>query len=174
MATLKTARANDAARSDAADEQSLREFVEELAVSLEAEGLPRMAGRIFAFLLICRPPEQTAAELARELHASAGAISTMTRLLVGAGLIERVSRAGQRADHFRIPVEGLTSVVEAAALRIGRYRRLTARGLGLLADRPPDERARLQELHDLYAFFERRYPLLVDDWRRQRSGEERP
>ena len=50
-------------------------FVEDVAVFLESFGLLRMAGRILAWLLICEPPEQSAADLARVLQASKGAIS---------------------------------------------------------------------------------------------------
>ena len=148
-------------------------FVEELAVGLEAEGLPRMAGRIFAFLLVCTPPEQTTADLRHALRASAGSISAMTRLLVGAGLIERVSRAGHRGDRFRITASGLSNLVTAGTYRMGRYTRLTARGLEVLADRPQPGRAALQELHDLFAFFEVRLPALVEEWQRIRA-EDRP
>jgi DNA-binding MarR family transcriptional regulator len=152
--------------------KALLEFVDEMAVALEAEGLPRMAGRIFSYLLICQPPEQTAAELGRELRASVGSVSTMTRLLVGAGLVERVSRAGHRADRFRVTPEGLSSLVAAGTARLTRYRRLSARGLGIVADQPPAARARLQELHDLYRFYEERMPALVEEWRRLRSDGE--
>jgi DNA-binding transcriptional regulator GbsR (MarR family) len=151
----------------------LRPFVEELAVTFEADGLPRMAGRIFAFLLVCRPAEQTAASLARELEASGGSISTMVRLLVGAGLVERVSQAGVRADHFRVTPEGIRALMDSATARVARVHRVTTRGLGLLTDRPPEDRARLAALDDLYAYFEDRMPSMVEDWERRHFKESR-
>ena len=45
-------------------------------------------------MLICDPPAQSAGELADVLGASKGSLSTMTRLLIQVGLIER---AGLRA-----------------------------------------------------------------------------
>src|SRR5438445_13508540 len=89
---------------------------------MATEGLPRMAGRILGLLLVCEPPERTAAELARELHASAGSISTMTRLLERAQLIERVSRAGERADRFRITPEQGSVLMRGDVARIRRRR----------------------------------------------------
>jgi DNA-binding transcriptional regulator GbsR (MarR family) len=151
----------------------LRPFVEEMAVTFEADGLPRMAGRIFGFLLVCRPAEQSAASLARELDASGGSISTMVRLLVGAGLVERVSQAGVRADRFRVTPEGLRALMDSATARVARVHRLTTRGLGLLADRPPGDRARLEALDDLYAYFEDRMPSMVEDWERRHFKESR-
>jgi hypothetical protein len=37
-------------------------------------GLPPVLGRVFAWLLICDPPEQTAAEIAEALHTSRSAV----------------------------------------------------------------------------------------------------
>ena len=137
---------------------------------LEAEGRPRMAGRVLAFLLVCEPPERMAAELARELHASAGSISTMTRLLEGAGLIERVSRAGERADRFRVTPDRVTAVIHGMGARMRRARELTEHGLELMSDRPPAACARLQAVHALFALFEQRIPTLVDEWERRRGS----
>ncbi len=152
-------------------EGSLSALVEEMALALEAEGLPRMAGRIFSFLLICQPAEQTAAQLGHTLHASVGSISSMTRLLVGAGLVERVSRAGQRADRFRITPEGLSNLVASGTARLTRFRRLTRRGIDLLATDIAADVARLHEIHELYVFLEGRLPVLVEEWeQRRRDG----
>lgn len=155
------------------DQTPFGALVEEMAVALEAEGLPRMAGRIFAFLLVCQPPEQTAAQLGLSLHASVGSISSMTRLLVGAGLVERVSRAGQRADRFRITPEGLSNLVTSGAARLTRFRRLTRRGIDLMAADSTADSARLREIHDLYVFYEERLPALVAEWEHRRGKVER-
>ena len=45
-----------------------------------------------------------------------------------------------------------------------RAQQLTARGLELMADRPPADRARLAELNAVYAFFEEWLPMLLDRW----------
>ncbi|HYF62461.1 MAG TPA: MarR family transcriptional regulator, partial [Herpetosiphonaceae bacterium] len=79
------------------------EFVERVALTYERSGLPRIAGRILGWLLICDPPAQTAGELAAALGASKGSISTMTRMLVSMGLIEHTSKRGDRRDYFHIP-----------------------------------------------------------------------
>lgn len=160
---------SDVTRND----HTIRVFVEELSVGLESEGLPRIAGRIFGFLLVCQPPEQTAADLARELHASRGSVSTMTQLLLRTEMIERVSRAGQRADRFRVPDGALSALMRREPPRLAYFTRLTARGLDLLAGQPPEARSRLQELHDLFAYFARAFPALLDEWERQRAEESR-
>jgi hypothetical protein len=53
-----------------------------------------------------------------------------------------------------------------------RIREITADGLAALAvlpDRPLSVSARLQELHDAYAFFEREFPALIDRYLRERT-----
>ncbi len=68
-----------------------------LALFFEEMGFPRMAGRILGWLLICDPPEQSAGQLAGVLQASKGSLSTMTRLLIQMGLVERVGLPGSAA-----------------------------------------------------------------------------
>src|SRR5262245_10612167 len=80
----------------------LRHFVEEMGLHFEYGGIPRMAGRIFGHLLVCDPPEQSAEELARSIQASRASVSTMSRLLIQTGLIERQVFPGKRHDLFRI------------------------------------------------------------------------
>ncbi|MEJ2288705.1 MAG: MarR family transcriptional regulator, partial [Deinococcales bacterium] len=83
------------------ERQELLAFIEEIGLAIEGQGLPRMAGRVLGALLVADPPEQSADELVATLHASRSSVSTMTRLLEGAGLIERVSRPGDRKLYYR-------------------------------------------------------------------------
>src|SRR5512142_2974957 len=79
-----------------------RHFVEDVGLFFEQMGYPRMAGRILGWLLICDPPQQSSEQLAQVLLASKGSLSTMTRLLIQIGLIERVALPGERRDYFRL------------------------------------------------------------------------
>jgi hypothetical protein len=45
---------------------------------------------------------------------------------------------------------------------------MTERGLGLMADRPPAARARLQDLRDVYLIFEESIPPLLESWEKRR------
>src|SRR5664280_2152746 len=88
------------------NQPAIERFVEELGVLLELEaGTPRMVGRTLGWLLVCDPPEQSAAELAQMLQASKGSISTATRLLLRMGFIERARFRGERFDRFRAQPE---------------------------------------------------------------------
>jgi MarR family len=142
-------------------------FVEEVAVLMEGFGLLRMAGRVFGWLTICDPPEQSAADLTQVLQASKGAISGATNLLVQGRLIDRVSLPGHRRDYFRVRPGGMTDRLRAGIAGLTAFREVTERGLVLLPDDPP-RRERLQALHDLYAWLERELPALYERWERER------
>jgi DNA-binding transcriptional regulator GbsR (MarR family) len=142
-------------------------FIEEVGLSFEVMGLPRMAGRIFGWLLLSDPPHQSPGELAEMLQASKGSISTMTRLLVQIGLIERISLPGQRRDYFRIKLNAWSEVSKQRLAQISTFRQLAEQGLQILETDDPALRQRLEEMRDIHAFLEREFPLLTDRWEQQ-------
>ena len=99
----------------------------EAASRVFGAGMPPMAGRIWAYLAICEPPQQTAAMIADRLHASRGSVSGMARLLEQVGLIRRHTRPGDRREYFDIPPDALHRLMEVAArsvsARTERWRR---------------------------------------------------
>jgi DNA-binding Lrp family transcriptional regulator len=131
-------------------------------------GLPPVTGRLFGWLLICDPPDQTAAEIAEALQTSRSAIGSAIATLEGQGLILRTRAAGERADrvsfHPDAAVRGLESTAEyEAMLALARH------GLEVLGDAPPARRARLEGTASFYEFLLERMPALAQEWR-QRSG----
>jgi len=151
-------------------EQRVSGFVEEFAIIMESRGLPRMAGRVFARLLVCEPPEQSADQLVDALHASRGTISDMTRLLIEAGLIQRVGRPGERRTYYVVPPDTTTRFLRASIEPLRARLRVTEHGLEILQDRPPEVRRRLQELRDVYSFSEQVYPEILERWLQERHG----
>ena len=130
-----------------------------------------MAGRILGALLVADPPEQSAEELADTLQASRGSISTMTRLLEGPGLIERVARPGDRKVYYRNRPDAWYQATRREAGFLGRMRDLAAQALELLDDAPPEVRRGAEDMHEFYAFWEREMPAVLDRWhRRTRDG----
>lgn len=140
-----------------------KHFIEEVGLSFELVALPRMAGRIFGWLLISNPPHQSLSELAETLQASKGSISTMARLLIQIGLIERASLPGQRRDYFRIKLNAWSQLAEQHLAQIIAFRKLAERGLELFEDEDP-LRQRLEEMRDMHAFLERELPILNKRW----------
>ena len=141
--------------------------VEEWGLLFEQSGLPRMAGRVLGWLLVCAPPEQTAAQLLDALAASKGSISTMTRLLERFGVVERVGLPGDRRTYFRVAPGAFTTMMEDKLRYVTAWKELASRGLALLKRSPRERGRRLQGVHDFYAFLEREFPALIRRWRKE-------
>lgn len=148
------------------------EFIEGFAALMETRGVPRSAGRIFTFLQVAEPPEQTAAQIASGLGISLGTVSSMTRLLMNAGWVRRATRRGERQAVYRAAEGTMTLAVDGVMEPIRQARQLTEHGLELMADRPAAARARLQELNDVYRFFEDEFPQILEHWHRRGQKED--
>jgi DNA-binding transcriptional regulator GbsR (MarR family) len=146
-------------------------YVEEVALGFERQGLFRMAGRVIGWLLICDPPEQTFGQIAEVLQASKGSISAAMKFLVPTGIVERISRPGDRRDYYRCRPGAWAELARDQARQYDDLRKLAQRGLELLADAPADRRERLQGMHDLYAWLEREMPALWERWREHQEQE---
>jgi len=156
--------------SQQAEEQR---FVEEVGIVFEQTGLPRMAGRIFGWLLISDPPHQSTDKLTEVLMASKGSISTMTRLLIQVGLVERFSVPGVRHGYFRLRLDACQHLVRHGLQdEIMMVRQLAEHGLELLADKNPLSRVWLEEMRAIYAFLEQEFPTLLERWEQTRKKDE--
>ena len=107
-------------------------FVERMGLMTEADGLPRIAGRIFGYLLLT-PGECSLDELAAALGVSRASVSNDARRLVQMGLIERRSRPGDRRDYYRSAPEAFRHSIEARIEGLRRFHALIdeAHSLGI-------------------------------------------
>ena len=137
------------------------EFVEEMGRFLASLGMTPMAGRMWGWLLICEPTEQTAAEIADALQASRGAISGTARLLANAGLVRRSTRPADRREYFSAPAEALDSMLMSAASLYRQMRQIAERGLAAIQNRPAESKARLEEFRDVMGFVEVEVPRVI-------------
>ena len=147
----------------------LDHFVEEMAMLLETEGLPRMYGRVFGYLLISEPRHQSSAQLAEALHASRGAISTATRALVKASLIKPKRIPGSRATYFEVPDDAFDQLWHGAVARISVFRKVVDSGLELVAEQTDRDPRRLEGFRDAYRFMEAEFPKLLERWDAQKE-----
>ena len=145
-------------------------FIEEMGQFLGGYGMTPMAGRMWAWLLLCDPPEQTAEQIADALGASRGAISGTARILTSAGFIRRTKKRGDRREYFSSPPEALDSMLLSAGAVYRQLRQIAERGLQAAGD-APGPRARMQEFHDVISFIETELPRTIDRFFRERSGD---
>ncbi|RPI81620.1 MAG: MarR family transcriptional regulator [Chloroflexi bacterium] len=147
-------------------------YVEKVGLHFEQLTLPRMAGRIFGWLLISESPLVSMSELVDVLQASKSSISSMTRLLIQIGLIELVSLPGERRDYYRIASNAWANSLKDRLAQAHTFRQLAEEGLALLIGSDPERLQRLEEMHSLYAFLEAELPKLLERWQFERKGME--
>ena len=96
-------------------------FTDRVASLFEHDGLPPIAGRIFALLLLSEEA-RSLDQLSAELGVSKASASTNTRLLAGFGLIEPVRQLGSRRDYYRTADDLFE---RSMAVRLDRWREFT-------------------------------------------------
>ncbi len=147
----------------------LTAFVEEVALFFDQAGMPRIAGRILGYLLVCDPPYRSATQLSEEMGASKGSVSTMVRMLRNTGLVEPAPVPGERATYLRIRDDGFEGVFGQQIRQVSAFGALASKGLGLLGDADPDRTRRLRTLGAIYGFYEVEMPRLLERWREERT-----
>lgn len=156
--------------SDAEQQQSeLRHFAEDVGLIFERMSMPRMTGRVVGWLLVCDPPHQSMNELVEALQTSKSSISTTTRLLEEIYFIQRIRLPGYRHDHYRLIPGAWNTITKARLAQVSTIRTLAERGLNLLNHSSPEGRERLQEMHDIYAFWEQEIPGLISRWEEEQA-----
>jgi DNA-binding transcriptional regulator GbsR (MarR family) len=147
-----------------------RSLIEEVGVVFELTGLPRMAGRLFGWLLISDPPYQSPSQLAEVLQASKGSISTTVRLLQQSGFIERYVIPGSRHDHFCLPEDAIIKIINhGLAQEIKMFRTLSERGLELTKALPAKRKVWLKEIQSRYTYLEKTFPALLEKYEREKK-----
>jgi DNA-binding transcriptional regulator GbsR (MarR family) len=93
------------------------EFIDLMGRHFEEEGVPRIAGRVFGFLMLGEEP-CSLDDIAERLQVSKGSVSTNARLLEDWGVAVRVSRPGDRRDFYRIAPDLSERLIERQLGRI--------------------------------------------------------
>lgn len=144
-----------------------KQFVEKMELCFETQHLPRMAGRILGWLLICDPPIQSARAIGETLEMSKGTVSTVTRNLLQLGLIEKVAQIGARGDFYRIRPHASEQLLLARQTEFARLRDLSIQGLELMEGESPENRQRLLELSRMSDLAVEELTRLIEQMRRE-------
>ena len=129
----------------------IEEFVEQLGLIAQADGLPRIAGRILGLMVIHGGPFSFS-ELSVELKVSRGSISTNPRVLENLGVIERVTRPGDRQDYFKLHDNPYVELMRGLQNRMKKANQTVT---DTKAKLPTDDKAMQQRLSDLCDFYQR-------------------
>ncbi|MEU8148024.1 MarR family transcriptional regulator [Nonomuraea sp. NPDC048901] len=149
------------------------EFVDRMGLVMERLGGTRTMGRVYAWLMICDPSHQSLTDLAAQLDVSKTAISTVARQLEGAGMIERVPTSS-REHRYQIAGGGWEHVLRVQLGGVGFGLETLDFGLSIVGESRPDQRARLEESREFFAFIEHDTNEFLLRWQdyREKSGHE--
>ena len=146
-------------------------YIEEVGLFMESFGLPRMWGRVFGALLVADPPGQTAEQLAETLQASRGSNSTATPMLEQSGLIDRISKPGERKDYFRNRPGAWVEATRKRVTAMTTFRQLAEKGLNIVGSDDPEVLRGLVEMRDYFTYWEKAYPEAIEKWEKEQGGE---
>jgi DNA-binding transcriptional regulator GbsR (MarR family) len=147
--------------------EDVARFVERFGATLEEGGVPRMAARVFAALLVTDSGRLTAAELAEQLQISPAAVSGAVRYLTQVGLVTREREAGSRRDVYRLHQEVWYEAIVNREPLLARWRRSLQEGVEAVGPDTPAGR-RLSESVDFFSFLIAEMPAMLTRWREHR------
>ena len=150
--------------------RAVEEFVERMAVTLEGHGLPRIAGRLFAFLLV-NGEAVSLDDLAEELQVSKASVSTNARLLEQLMILERSSSPGDRRDYYRMAPDAWEGMLRRAEHKWNSMRVLLTAGAASLPDEMEEARARLIEAEQFHLLMLDTVEGMLERWARRKVAD---
>jgi DNA-binding transcriptional regulator GbsR (MarR family) len=140
---------------------AIDQFIEQMGLISQADGSPRIAGRLFGLLLIEARP-MPLHEIADRLQISRASASTNARLLASRNIIQLTAHAGDRQDYYQLAATDRHYFLDEIAVRM----RKSATVIGAFAEPVASESeaagARVRELAE---FFDRSADF-VAEWSR--------
>ena len=125
-------------------------FVEQLGMIYQAEGMPRIAGRIIGLMILNARPFSFD-ELAKVLKISRGSVSTNTRMLESFGILKRVSAPGERQDYFQLSKQPYSQMLERQVEKARRVRAQVSEARDRI---PADHAIARTRVDDLIRFYD--------------------
>ncbi|OJZ70204.1 MarR family transcriptional regulator [Mycobacterium paraffinicum] len=150
------------------------EFVDRIGLFFELLGATRTMGRLYGWLLICHPPQQSLTQLADALSVSKASISTVARQLLEGGMVERLP-SPDRQHLYRVTPGGFTSVLETqlSLMRLGIEPAEFA--LSVLDEDRAEQRRRVEDFRDFCEFCTNAYrDQLMQMWTEYRAARRKP
>ncbi|WP_069441685.1 GbsR/MarR family transcriptional regulator [Methyloceanibacter superfactus] len=144
-------------------EKVIAEFVERMGLILQADGKPRIAGRILGLMVVHGGPFGFT-ELAERLSVSRASISTNTRLLEDLGIIERTSMPGDRQDYFRLSPQPYARLLRGIFERMHRARDVVGATRAALPKDMAGAQERLAELDAFYETLINNFETVIEVW----------
>jgi len=141
-----------------------RQFIEDLGVESDFFGVPRMGGRILGWLSISEPPGQTVDQIAEAVGGSISSISTMTRLLLQRGMIEKVGVPQDRKIYYRVKKYWWANILKDRIEQTQHIQGIVTRALDTFGNQPEEIKQSLEQMGSYYECLARELPILWQQW----------
>lgn len=148
-----------------------RDFLEDYAYSWAAIGNPRVDGRVLGLLLITDQPYLSLAQIAAQLCASTGAISTSTRRLATLGFLRPHSIPGDRNHYFRTDEDVWGSFLAGERNGFTRLAKSIDSGLDVVPEGPSRARTRLRTARHYMDWIMSYHRKMLADWEEYRDTQ---
>ena len=145
------------------------QFTDRMGQLFEAEGQPRIAGRIFGYLLLSDDP-RSLDQLSGALRVSKASASTNARLLADKGVLERVCRPADRHDYYHVVPDLFSRTMAERMRRWQRFTETVGAARRTLPIRSERVRARLRGYETAYAYMVDAIGQALDRWERGHAG----
>jgi DNA-binding transcriptional regulator GbsR (MarR family) len=132
------------------------EFIDRLGLFFELLVGSRTMGRLYGWLLICDPPQQSLTQLADALSVSKASVSTVARQLQEAGMVERLP--SQNRQHlYQVTPGEFTSVLGTQLSRTHLGIEAAEFSLSVLGADCAERRERVEDFRDFCQFCTQAY-----------------
>lgn len=139
------------------------EFIERMGLSAQSDGLPRIAGRIFGFFIM-EGGVHSFSEIAERLLVSRGSVSTNARILESLGILERITRPGDRQDYFELSEDPYGKLLQGYVIRMRQNLDIVERTSKKLSATSKKTHKRLQEMDRFYRTAIDNTLVILDSW----------
>jgi DNA-binding transcriptional regulator GbsR (MarR family) len=137
-------------------------FIEQMGLISQADGAPRIAGRMFGLLLLEGRP-LALNEIAERLQISKASASTNARLLASRDILRLTAQPGDRQDYYELSSDKEYRFLETIGAKMRRSARLVGDAAAQIAAEDREAGERVRRLGEFY----RRSADFMDEWSRR-------
>jgi len=130
-------------------DEGIGRFIEQMGLSAQRDGVARIAGRLFGYFIVHGGPVSFA-HLAEELQVSRASVSTNARTLAALGIIERVTRPGDRQDYYQLAESPFLRMIESYIARMRAMQEILKQADQSIPQDMTATHRRLAQMSDFY------------------------
>jgi len=138
-------------------------YIEESGILFEQLGMTRMAGRVFGYLVVSDKSEVSFDDIRKTLEASKGSISGTTKQLITIGLIEPITKTGDRKTYFRISKMNVGTILKSRIEMFTKFSVILKKGNDL-KEKEDHVSAWLHEISSFYDWLGGAIEEVLDRW----------